>query len=110
MSVRSTDRVLWESWRRERDADAFAELVSRHAGLVYGVCRRVLGNDSEAEDAAQECFVQLLDAPVVLEQLGVAGVALQDAGDLEAIVGVGASTEVEHAHARQPEIGCDADN
>lgn len=53
------DQVLVERWRKHRDADAFAELVSRYAGMVYATCRRVLNNASEAEDVAQECFLKL---------------------------------------------------
>ncbi|MBX3179721.1 MAG: sigma-70 family RNA polymerase sigma factor [Candidatus Hydrogenedentes bacterium] len=54
------DAELFDRWRQRRDADAFAEIVSRHADMVYGACLRVLGNASDAEDAAQECFVALM--------------------------------------------------
>jgi len=40
------------------DRDAFATLVEREALMVYRVCYRVLGSVSDAEDAAQETFVQ----------------------------------------------------
>ena len=40
------------------DRDAFATLVEREALMVYRVCYRVLGTVSDAEDAAQETFVQ----------------------------------------------------
>ena len=55
-----TDAELLEHWRKRRDADAFAELVSRHADMVYATCLRVLRNAADAEDAAQECFVVLM--------------------------------------------------
>ncbi len=54
----SSDAALLERWRRKSDAEAFAELVGRHAGMVYGTCRRLLG-DGEAEDMVQECFIKL---------------------------------------------------
>jgi RNA polymerase sigma factor (sigma-70 family) len=41
------------------DADAFAEIVRRHAGMVYGVCARITRNAQDAEDLAQDCFLQL---------------------------------------------------
>jgi RNA polymerase sigma factor (sigma-70 family) len=50
------DHAAFERWVRHRDAGAFRELVLRHAGMVYGTCRRVLGDPGAAEDAAQECF------------------------------------------------------
>lgn len=56
------DVALYERWRGTRDPDAFAEIVSRHSAMVYGTCKRVLGNPSDAEDAAQECFIELARA------------------------------------------------
>ncbi len=53
------DATLLERWEAEGDAEAFREIVARYAGMVYGTCRRVLGNASEAEDVAQECFEAL---------------------------------------------------
>lgn len=58
----ASDLVLLEQWAKRRDAKAFHELVSRHAGMVYGTCRRILGNSAEAEDVAQECFLKLAQA------------------------------------------------
>lgn len=55
-----TDAQLLDQWQKRRDADAFAELVSRHADMVYATCLRVLRNAADAEDAAQECFVVLM--------------------------------------------------
>ncbi len=56
------DTGLLQRWTLHRDADAFAELVARHGGMVYGACRRVLGDTHEAEDAAQESFIELMRA------------------------------------------------
>jgi len=55
----ASDAVLLQRWTTRADAEAFAELVSRHSGMVYGTCRRILGDAAEAEDLAQECFLKL---------------------------------------------------
>jgi RNA polymerase sigma-70 factor (ECF subfamily) len=39
------------------DRDAFRSLIDRESGSVVRICNRVLGNLSDAEDAAQEAFV-----------------------------------------------------
>lgn len=56
------DRILLEQWSKQGDGEAFRTLVSRYGGVVYGACRRILGNPSDAEDIAQECFEALATA------------------------------------------------
>ena len=43
----------------EGDMTAFEELYSRHSRRVYSLCLRMTGNTAEAEDLAQEVFIQL---------------------------------------------------
>jgi RNA polymerase sigma factor (sigma-70 family) len=53
----ATDQALLERWAKEQDEQAFAELVGRHVGMVYGVARRMLGGPGrEAEDVVQGVF------------------------------------------------------
>jgi RNA polymerase sigma factor (sigma-70 family) len=57
------DWELLEQYRTERAQHAFAELVARHAGLVYGVCRRRLRDEHLAEDLTQAVFLILARRP-----------------------------------------------
>src|SRR5437764_7272931 len=41
------------------DTSAFEELYTRHSRRVYSLCLRMTANTAEAEDLAQEVFIQL---------------------------------------------------
>src|SRR5580658_6521310 len=43
--------------------DALAEIYRRHAGAVYGLARRLLWDDSVAEEVVQEVFLRLWNQP-----------------------------------------------
>jgi RNA polymerase sigma factor (sigma-70 family) len=55
-----TESALLQRFVSAGDAGAFAEIVRRHAGLVYGTCLRVLADADKAADATQETFFQLM--------------------------------------------------
>jgi RNA polymerase sigma factor (sigma-70 family) len=53
------DAQLLEQFVLRRDETAFEALLHRHGPLVFGVCRRLLYNRQDAEDAFQATFLVL---------------------------------------------------
>jgi RNA polymerase sigma factor (sigma-70 family) len=56
---RVSDAELLARFVRNRDSAAFELLFWRHGPMIWGVCRRLLGNSPDAEDAYQAVFVIL---------------------------------------------------
>ncbi len=57
----ATDLELLSQWVSNGDARAFNELVTKYSGYVYATCKRILGVDADAQEAAQECFIRLAE-------------------------------------------------
>jgi RNA polymerase sigma factor (sigma-70 family) len=69
-----SDGVLLRAFLARDDQSAFAAIVKRHGPLVLAVCRRVLHNLHDAEDAFQATFILLArNAQAIRKQESLAG-------------------------------------
>ncbi len=58
MTEVATDESRWVRMAQNGDAGAFEGLYRSHVDRVYGLCLRMTGNPAEAEDCAQDAFIQ----------------------------------------------------
>ena len=52
------DEQVWVRRAKAADSKAFEALYRANVGKTYGLCLRMTGSPSEAEDCVQEAFIQ----------------------------------------------------
>src|SRR5260370_335251 len=55
----TSDRELLERFLVQREEPAFVAMLKRHGPMVLQVCRRIQGNEHDAEDTFQATFLLL---------------------------------------------------
>lgn len=58
MTSLPSDESRWVRMAQSGDTRAFEKLYRAHVDRVYGLCLRMTGNPSEAEDCTQDAFIQ----------------------------------------------------
>jgi RNA polymerase sigma factor (sigma-70 family) len=67
------DAELVSRFVSAHDSQAFAAVVHRHGPLVFGVCRRALGDTADADDAFQATFLVLVTKAGTLKKADALG-------------------------------------
>src|SRR4051794_9031065 len=63
-----TDAELLSRFVRGADPDALDTLIRRHGPMVLGLCRRIVGNNHDADDAFQATFLVFVRSAAKLKR------------------------------------------
>jgi cytochrome c peroxidase len=95
-----SDPVLLERFCEQRDEAAFAALLHRHGAMVLGVCRSVLRNESDAQDAFQATFLILARRATSIRKTASVGSWLHGVAHRTALKALAQATTREKNEAR----------
>jgi RNA polymerase sigma factor (sigma-70 family) len=72
-SIGSSEGELLDRFVRARDESAFEALVARHGPMVLGVCRKLLRDPNDVDDAFQATFLVLVRKAATLRRCDLLG-------------------------------------
>ena len=72
-SIGSSEGELLDRFVRARDESAFEALVARHGPMVLGVCRQLLRDPNDVDDAFQATFLVLVRKAATLRRCDLLG-------------------------------------
>ncbi len=104
-----TDAQLLDAFVDRREPAALEGLLRRHGPMVWGVCRRILGNHHDAEDAFQAAFLVLVRRAATVQPRQMVGnwlhgVARQTALKARAARARRRTTEAEQTTMPEPAV------
>ncbi|HZV07760.1 MAG TPA: sigma-70 family RNA polymerase sigma factor [Gemmataceae bacterium] len=102
------DAELLRRFVGQREATAFEELLERYASLVWGVCRRIVRNETDCEDAFQAVFLALFRQAHLIQPHRPLGAWLHGVAVRAAFKAASAPTQ-KHLLAEVPEQGTAGD-
>jgi cytochrome c peroxidase len=97
-----SDHVLLRQFRDQADEAAFATLLYRHGPMVLGVCRSVLPNEADTEDAFQATFLILARKAASIRKTASVGSWLHGVAHRTALKARAQSAARERNEARAP--------
>ncbi len=103
-----SDGQLLRQFAARRDEGAFATLLRRHGPLVLGVCRQVLGDAPDAEDAFQATFLVLARKASSIRRQSLAAWLHRVAVNVSRTARAGAARR--RAHERRAALAAPADH
>lgn len=93
------DDTLIGRYRDQGDVAALDALARRHAGLLQGYLRGILGNEAEADDAFQETWIRVIRSPRGFKGGNFRGWLLRIAHNVA----------MDHFRGRRPNVSIDAE-
>ena len=109
MRTGMSDRELLDAFIAQRDESHFEALMHRHGRMVWGVCRRLLNNNEDAEDAFQAVFLIFLRKADSIMSRDAVGSWLYSVAYQTALNARASAAKRRGGRPRRPSVGTETD-